>query len=247
MFNVFGSLHLIRWGTRDVKPLVDAWVNWVRGLVLAGGYVERVRVLVVGRTRNGSVDKRQVLLGRLARGELFPSLSTLTDNVHGILLVLALAREGKLVLRLAVGDLVDTEPLIRGAEKARKVALDVFDIIQLRSQGVVDVNDHDLPVGLTLIKESHDTKHLDLDNLTRLSNELSNLANVQWIIVALGLGLLVGDVRVLPGLHKLSVLCISSDVGLEASHLREGTIVPQVALVGEAIPHEAELSLLRVL
>jgi hypothetical protein len=41
--------------------------------------------------------------------------------------------------------------------------------------------------------------------------------------------------------------CASSDIGLASSHLREGTVVPEVALVGEAVADEAELALLDVL
>jgi hypothetical protein len=42
-------------------------------------------------------------------------------------------------------------------------------------------------------------------------------------------------------------LFLSADIGLASSHLREGTVVPEVALVREAIPHVAELALLDVL
>jgi hypothetical protein len=38
-----------------------------------------------------------------------------------------------------------------------------------------------------------------------------------------------------------------ADIGLASSHLWEGTVVPEVALVGEAVPHVAELALLDVL
>jgi hypothetical protein len=38
-----------------------------------------------------------------------------------------------------------------------------------------------------------------------------------------------------------------SDIGFASSYLREGTVVPEVALVGEAVPHEAELALLDIL
>jgi hypothetical protein len=39
----------------------------------------------------------------------------------------------------------------------------------------------------------------------------------------------------------------SADIGLALSHLREGTVVPEIALVGEAISHKAELALLDIL
>ena len=40
--------------------------------------------------------------------ELAPCLVAFMDNLGGVLLVLSLARERELVLRLAIGDLVNT-------------------------------------------------------------------------------------------------------------------------------------------
>ena len=117
-----------------------------------------------------------------------------------ILLVLALAREGKLVLRLAVRDLVDTEPLISGTKKTRQVALNILDIVELGSKWVVDVNDNDLPVGFFFIQQSHHTKNLDLLNLTWVANQFSNFANIERVIVTLSLGLRMDSVGVFIGL-----------------------------------------------
>ena len=117
-----------------------------------------------------------------------------------LLLVLALASEGKLVLRLAIGDLVDTEPLVGSAEKARKVALDILNVVELGGERVVNVNHDNLPVGLLLIKEGHDAEDLDLLDLSGVADELTNLADVERVVVTLGLGLRVDRVGVLPGL-----------------------------------------------
>ena len=117
-------------------------------------------------------------------------------------LVLALAREGELVLGLAVRDLVDAEPLIGGAEKAREVALDILNVVELGSKRVIDVNDNDLPVSLLLVEKGHDTEDLDLLDLARVADKLANLADVERIVVTLGLGLGVDRVGVLPGLSR---------------------------------------------
>lgn len=121
-------------------------------------------------------------------------------------LVLALARECKLVLGLAVRDLVDAEPLIRGAEKTRQMALDILNVVELGSERVVDVDDNDLPVSLLLVEEGHDTEDLDLLNLTGVANKLTDLADVKRVVVTLGLGLRVDGVGVLPGLYTKCVL-----------------------------------------
>lgn len=108
------------------------------------------------------------------------------------------------------------------------MALDVLDVVELGSERVVHVNDNDLPVGLLLVKEGHDTQNLDLFDLASVADKLTNLAHVERVIVTLGLGLGVDGVGVLPGLG-------------------EGTIVPEVALMGEAVADVAELALLDVL
>lgn len=120
-----------------------------------------------------------------------------------ILGVLAFAGEGELVLWLAVRDLVDTEPLVGGSEEAREVAFDILDVIELGSKRVVDVDDNDLPVSLLLVEQGHDAEDLDLLDLAGVADELADLADVERVVVSLGLGLRVDDIGVFPGLFEL--------------------------------------------
>lgn len=182
-------------------------------------------VISLAQVLDSQVDLARL---RLARDELLPCFGAFANNVHRIFAVLALAGEGKLVLWLAVWDLVDTEPLVGGAQEAGQVALNILDIVQTGSKRVVDVDDDDLPVGLTLVEKSHDTEDLDLLDFTRLCDELADFADVERVVVTLLLRLGVSDVGVFPG-------------------LREGTVVPKVALVGKAVADEAKLALLGVL
>jgi hypothetical protein len=140
----------------------------------------------------------------LASDELLPGLGALSDNIHGVLLVLALAAKGELVLGLTVGDFVDAEPFVAGAEKAREVSFDILNVVELGGKRVIDVNDNDLPVSLALVEQSHDSEDLDLLDLAGLGNKLADLADVERIIVALSFGLGVSDVGVLPGLRRRS-------------------------------------------
>lgn len=145
--------------------------------------------------------------GRLAGDELLPCIGTLVDDIHGVLLVLALAGESELVLGLAVGDLVDAEPLVGGTQEAREVALDVLNIVELGGQRVVDVDDNDLPIGLSLVDQGHDTQNLDLLDLAGVADQLADLANIERVVVALGLGLGVDGLGVLPGLTNALTRC----------------------------------------
>jgi len=145
--------------------------------------------------------------GGLARDELLPGIGTLLDNFHGILLVLALAGESELVLTLAIGDLVDAEPLVGSAQKAGEVGLDVLNVVELGGQRIVDIDDNDLPIGLTLVDQGHDTQNLDLLDLAGVANQLTDLANIERVVVTTGLGLGVDRARVLPGLMSALVPC----------------------------------------
>lgn len=166
-----------------------------------------------------------------------------------LLLVLALAGESELVLGLSVGDFVDTEPLVGGTEKTGQVTLDILDVVHLGGERVVDVDDNDLPVGLLLVEQGHDTEDLHLLDLTGVANELTDFANVERVVVTLGLGLGVDSVGVFPGLGSSRQHGDTHDeiaCGF-LTYLGEGTVVPEVTLVGEAVAHVAELALLGVL
>lgn len=190
--------------------------------------VQALRIDTVGTVWDRDVGEVDLALWCLARNELLPSLSAFPHDVHSILAVLALAGESELVLWLAVWDLVDAEPLVGGTEETWKMTLDVLDIVKTRCERVIYIDDDDLPVGLTLVKESHDTEDLDLLDLTDLGDELADLADVQRVVVTLLLGLWVCDVGVFPSLW-------------------ESTVIPEVALVWETVADEPKLALLGVL
>lgn len=124
-----------------------------------------------------------------------------------ILLVLAFTSESKLVLWLSIWDFVDSEPLICGPQKTGQVSLDIFHVIELWCQGVVDVNDNDFPVSLFLVEKSHNAEYLDLLDLAGVTDSFTNLTDIQWVVVALCLGLWMDDIWVLPGLWACKLYC----------------------------------------
>ena len=155
----------------------------------------------------------------LASDQATPGFMTLVDYFHSVLFVLCLARECKGVLRLAIGNLVDPavthkywhvangesiyipEPLISSANETRKMPFDILDVVQLGREGIQDIDDDDLPVGLSLIEERHDTEDLYLLDLTDVPDLLTDLTDIERVVVALCLGLGVSLGGVFPSLR----------------------------------------------
>ena len=78
--------------------------------------------------------------------------------------------------------------------------LNVLDIIELWRQWIIDVDDNDFPISLSLVEQCHDSKDLDLLNLTRCCDEFTNLTNIKRIIVSFGFGLGMNYIGVFPSL-----------------------------------------------
>lgn len=221
---LFSYIPYLNRGTRDVEPLVNAGIDRSIRFRRSSRHIGSGGV---GVLESSVLDGNAVVVVRSAL-KRFPGLVALANNVLGVLSVLALTAEGELVLRLAIRDLVDAEPLVSSTQKTREVTLNILNVVDLGSVGVLDINSDDLPVSLTLVEEGHDTQDLDLLDLASVANSLTDLANVERIVVTNGLSFRMGVVRVLPS-------------------LRERTVVVNITLVGEAVTHKTELALLGVL
>lgn len=222
------TLHL---GRRNVEPLRDRWVNGSRRLLGVGRNASVRRVVPpdkVGRVGNRDVTCGKLRSGGLSSDKTTPGLVALMNDLGGITFVLGLTRERKSVLRLSIGNLVDPEPLVGSPDQTRKMSLNVFNVIELGGERILDVDDDDLPVGLSLIEKGHDSENLDLLDLADVANLLANLTDIERVVVALGLGLSMGCVGVLPS-------------------LRESTVVPDVTVVREAVANVAEPASLNIL
>jgi hypothetical protein len=93
------------------------------------------------------------------------------------------------------------------------MALDILNIVQLGRERVLDVDDEDLPVGLAFIKEGHDAEDFNLLHLPYITHLFADLADVQRIVVAVGLGLAVLLSRILPSLPKTKQKINSEQLG----------------------------------
>lgn len=143
------------------------------------------------------------------------------NDFSSVFLVLGLARESEGVFRLSIGDLVnpaknsmgkrsekngkgDTpEPLVGGSDQARKVSLDVLNIVELGCKRILDIDNDDFPVGLTLVQERHDTEDFDLFNLTNITDLFADLTNIERIVVTLGFSFSMLLAGIFPSLERV--------------------------------------------
>lgn len=119
--------------------------------------------------------------------------------------------------------------------------------VKLRSKRIIDIDSDHLPVSFTFIQESHDTKDLDLLDLTSVADLLTNLNDINRIVVTLGLGLRMLLVGIFPSLRIKFSHEAEYNMHVNTTYLGESTIVPDVTLVGEAVADKAKLALLGVL
>jgi hypothetical protein len=168
-----------------------------------------------------------------------------------VLLVFAFSGEGKLVLRLSIWDLVDTEPLVGGSQETREVALDILDVVEFGCQRIIHVNDDDFPIGLLFVQKGHDTEDLDLFHLPHVTNQFSNLADIQRIVVSPCFSLWVDHIGVFPGLPgdilQSATSAVPRSKGGGFAYAREGAVIPEVTFMREAVPHVTKLTFFHIL
>jgi hypothetical protein len=140
-------------------------------------------------------------------------------------------------------DFVDPEPLVRGSDETWEMPLYILNIVELRSQWVVDIYDNDFPIRLSLIKQSHDTENLDLFDLSNIPKLFANLTHVERVVVAVSLCLSMHLSRVFPGLIHVNQYSVDKPPKRQQgklSHLRECTVVPDIAMMRETIANKPE-------
>ena len=84
------------------------------------------------------------------------------------------------------------------------MTLDVFNVVELWSEGVVDIDDDDFPVCFAFVEQGHDAEDLDLLHLAGVTDLLTDFADIERVIITLGLGLCMNVGWVLPGLLGIS-------------------------------------------
>uniref|UniRef100_A0A182J5I4 Uncharacterized protein n=1 Tax=Anopheles atroparvus TaxID=41427 RepID=A0A182J5I4_ANOAO len=130
----------------------------------------------------------------LGRQRLLPEPVRLFHRLGGKRGILCLAVERKLVLRLAVRDLVDLEPLDRSLQQTGKHRLDVVNIVHLVGDRIVYADGDNLPVRFTLVDERNGAEDFHLQHLAPLGYPRANLQYIDRIVVALATGIRVENV-----------------------------------------------------
>lgn len=110
------------------------------------------------------------------------------------------------MFQLAIGNLVNGEPLYGGVQETGHDLLNVMDVIDLIGLGIVDVDGQHFPIGFSFVNEGHGAQDLDLNNGPPLVNSAADLANINRISVALASGAVVGVLGILPGLGQSTIV-----------------------------------------
>ena len=98
----------------------------------------------------------------------------------------------------------------------------------------------------TFINEGHSPQNLHLPNITPATHTIPNLTHVQRVIVSLSLRIGINVARILPRLWRES-LEQCRHMKNSRVYLGEGSIVPDVAMVWEAVVHKTHFPFLHIL
>jgi hypothetical protein len=181
---------------------------------------------------DGDVGEGKIIvcgLGRrLASDEAAPCFVTFVNDLGGIFLILGFTGEGERVLGLSIGDFIDTEPLVRCPNETRQMPFNILNIVQLGRKRIVNVDDENLPIGLAFVEKGHDAQDFDLLDLADIAYLFSDFTDVERVVVAFCFCFGMNLVGVFPSLG-------------------ESTVVPDVAMVGEAIPDVSQFTLFDIL
>jgi len=220
---------------RNIEPFGDRRVDLSWWLPRVRWEIHVNRIILANsswRVLNANVCDREIIRRgpsrALALDEASPRFMAFMYNLGSVFLVFGLTRKGEGILRLSIGDFVNPEPLIGGAYQTRQVTFDILNVIEFGRKRIIDVHDDDFPIGLALVEQSHDTENFDLLDLASITYLFSDLADIERIIIApgLGFGMLLG--WIFPG-------------------LRESPIIPNVPMMRETVPDEAKSAFLNIL
>src|SRR5271156_951432 len=122
------------------------------------------------------------------------------------------------------------------------MSFNVFNVVEFRGKWIVDINSNEFPICFSLIKQCHCSKNLDLLNLSRISNFLTNLTNINGIIITLCLSFRVRHIGILPSL----LINLHPNQG-KVTYLRNSSISKWIPMMRKTIPDKTQFALLNIL
>merc|ERR1719184_5246 len=214
----------------DIVPLVDIIWQWqflshLGKLSHCVSSTLLVNSIIVVKRKVGQYNTLAISLPTY---QLLPAFIGTSNNILSKLFVLRLSIECKFICWLSIRHLVDFKPFHSCFEKSWHNLVNIVDIIQIVSKRIIDINSNQLPVSFALVNHSEDTQHFHLDHGAPLVDSLTNLTNINRIIVTLAVGGGVGMVWILP--------C-----------LRDCPVVPDIPVVREAVSNIPKFALLDIL
>merc|ERR1719477_252902 len=156
----------------------------------------------------------------IRQGQLLSHLGKLSYCVSSLLLVNTI-----IVVQRKIGQ---HDPLSISLTTYQLLPALITTSNNILSKRIIHINSNQFPVSLALVDHCENTQHFDLDHSAPLVNGLTNLTNINRIIVTLAVGGWVGVVWILP--------C-----------LRDCPVVPNIPMVREAVSHVPKLALLDIL
>mmetsp|Transcript_8454 Transcript_8454/g.12472 ORF Transcript_8454/g.12472 Transcript_8454/m.12472 type:complete len:250 (-) Transcript_8454:114-863(-) len=143
----------------------------------------------------------------LSGDKLLPGMVALLDNFQRIALVHKFLVESKHIWWLSIRDLVCAEPFTDSLESSWELLLYIVDVIEERGPLVLGIDCDDLPVCLSLIDHTENSKNLHRSDVPRCNNFKPNVAYIQWIVVSSApLGIRVDEGRILPCAWQASIV-----------------------------------------
>jgi hypothetical protein len=109
---------------------------------------------------------------------------------------------------ITASDFIVLEPIVKGLRDTWAEFLDIVNRVHVGSDGVADVDHEDFPVGLATVIRRYGAQNFGLSDLAKVAWVLSDVEEVDRVVVAGFVGEGVADVGVFPGLGDLFVLLL---------------------------------------
>mmetsp|Transcript_26105 Transcript_26105/g.29042 ORF Transcript_26105/g.29042 Transcript_26105/m.29042 type:complete len:219 (+) Transcript_26105:111-767(+) len=154
---------------------------------------------------NGSVISRYILCLVLGY-KCLPVSVGLFDYFNSEFLWLRLVIIRKDILWFAVRDLVVAQELEYLLQFSWVNLFDIFELVNLAGLWVVDVNGNNFPVSLAFVNHSVNAYYFDGNGIASVMLYVTNLANVQRIVITFSFSALMGLGRVLPCLWDSTIV-----------------------------------------